>query len=267
MSDASPATPPSIHWMGNVLYVRDSRVDAKSGVTEHQLSLSNDGARLNINQALLSEQALLKSSSTNAGANRRSASALEILTSLGKGDTLEFITVDGYTGMSRAIRWVVDQNAGGSLVFNRGARTEGPAGISVAQGSALGGDFASLEPPNGWLPLGTAIGQEWSVTYTVRGGDLDSTFDLTASAVRLEPTQTGAGTFQTIRVESRGWVTRRSTTGSVGASSHRAAFTAWIEAATHRLIAFASDIERTGGANVGRASKERTELSAVTAAR
>jgi hypothetical protein len=247
-----------------VLYVRDSRVGATSRATEHQLSLSNDGARLNIDQSLLTEQALLKSSSTNASAEWRNASPLEILTSLGKGDSLEFTTVDGYTGRSRTIRWFVEQNAGGSILFNRGARTEGPAGISVAPGSALGGDFASLEPPNGWPPLGTTIGQEWRVKYTVHDGDYPSTFDLSASAVRLEPMQTGAGTFQTIRVESRGWASRQV---SVFPVQHRVAFSAWIEATMRRLIAFTSDIERSGGNNWGRSSQERTELSAVTPAR
>lgn len=262
--DASSERLSTIHWIGNVLHVRDSRVGATSRATEHQLSLSNDGARLNINQTLISEQALLKSSSTKASTDRRNASPQEILTSLGKGDSLEFTTVDGYTGTSRSIRWFVEQNAGGSIVFNRGARTEGPAGISVAPGSALGGDFASLEPPNGWLPLGTTIGQEWRVKYTVQDGDFPSTFDLSASAVRLEPMQTGAGTFQTIRVESRGWASRR-----VGAIpwQHRVAFTVWIEATSRRLIAFASEIEGPGGNNLGRPSRERTELSAVTPAR
>ena len=250
---------PSIHWVGNVLYVRDSRVDATSGATEHQLSLSNDGARLNINQTLLSEQALLKSSSTKASTDRRNASPLEILTSLGKGDSLEFTTVDGFTGVSRSIRWFVEQNAGGSIVFNRGARTEGPSGINVVSGAVQGGDFAVLEPPNGWLPLGTTIGQEWRVKHTVKDGDFPSTFDLVASAVRSEPKQTSAGIFQTVRVEVRGWATRQI---SAVPQQHRVSFTAWIEAATHRLIAFTSDIR--GG---GRPSQERTELSAITPAR
>ncbi|MGH6626730.1 MAG: S1C family serine protease [Burkholderiaceae bacterium] len=73
-----------------------------------------------------------------------------LLEPLRPGDTLEYVLVDGFTGVRTPVLYRLDRIEGDQLFFNQGSRVEKADGQVVSIGVAAGGFFDSSAPPGGW---------------------------------------------------------------------------------------------------------------------
>jgi hypothetical protein len=185
---------------------------------------------------------------------------LPSLLALQRGDALEYVVTDRYTGSKRNARLVVDRNTDAELIFNGGSRVEQKVQHTAKVTSPVLGDLEVFEPPLGWGRRNMAVGALWRDRYDISDGGLGGRVEIEGSVKRFETIKVGAFSVDAAHVEYKGYAYR-----SNGALTlqHVVTFNAWVERSSGRVLRFDSDVRSNTGSQTGRNSREALELVRV----
>ncbi len=179
------------------------------------------------------------------------------LPALQRGDVLEYVVTDRYTGNKRPAKLAVDSSNDNELTFNGGSRVEQKSAQTAKTTTSSLGDMDLFEPPLGWGRRNMVLGASWRDSYTVNDGGYNADVQMSGTYVRNEAFKLGAISVDAAYVEYTGAASR-----SVGTMNiqHRAQFKAWVEKSTGRVLRFESDLSSSTGSQTGRNSREALEL-------
>lgn len=163
------------------------------------------------------------------------ASPAEVTAQRQPGDWFEYVITDHLTQVKQTVSLRVDRVTGDSVVFNGGARVEGPDGRALESASPTLVELDLLTPPGGWAPGGQVMSGVRQLKVSTQWLNEPATYDLTAMASPEQTIRVGAAEYSAVRVDMQGWHARRFLY-SYAHVPYRA--TVWYAPALNRVVRF-----------------------------
>ena len=159
-------------------------------------------------RALLEQRAALNATRSAEVAPGPTAGAAELAAQRRPGDWFEYVITENITQLRSTVSLQVDRVEGDRVVFNGGARVEGLAGQVLESTSSALVELDAVTPPGGWAPNGRVLSGVHPIKFSNTLQGFPASFDLTAVASAEQPIRVGAGEYNAVRIDLKGWHTR-----------------------------------------------------------
>ena len=170
------------------------------------------------------------------------------------GEVWRYRLTDNLTRTSQQVSYRVDRIENDRVIFNQGARVEFKDGRLDRVNTPVGGEFDVGAPPGGWVPANVQVGNRWKVAYSRSKRSKD--ISLEGVAEQEETIRVAAGTYRTIRIAYRGYLSRTYVVNGMGGVPVQYKATLWYAPELGRVVRF------TGGfANRADVLSETLELA------
>jgi len=165
------------------------------------------------------------------------AGAVELTAERRPGDWFEYVITENITQLRSTVSLQVDRVVGDRVIFNGGARVEGLAGQVLESTSSALVELDAVTPPGGWAPNGRVMSGVHPIKFSTTLQSSPVSFDLTAVASAEQPIRVGAGEYNAVRIDLRGWITRLSIT-RLSTTSVPYQATVWYAPTLNRVVRF-----------------------------